>query len=191
MFWDKLSQKERIGLSISFAFLALAFLDRLIIGPIKSKFRRVDQEILISEKQLGSDLRNINQKEFIAAEYEKYFEYIKRSGSDDEEVTKILGEIESLARKSSVYLGDMKPRKPREVNFNNEYAAETKIEGQMYKEYIVEIESEGQMPALVQLLHQLNTSTQILRVEKLRLSPTKNNPDILKASMLITRVLAL
>lgn len=177
MIWDKLSKKEKIGLSIAFAFLATAFLDRLLISPIRARFNALNQQIRISEKQLGSDMRNINQKKFISEEHEQYLPYIRRSGSDEEEVAKILGEIESLARKSSVYLVDMKPRKPREVEF--------------YKEYTVEIEAEGYMESLTSFIYQLNTSSQLLRVETLRLNLTKGDSNILSASMLITKVLML
>lgn len=177
MFWNKLSQKEKIGLSIAFVFLAVAFLDRLLISPIRTRFRALNQQIKISEKQLGSDIRNLNQKRVISEEYEKYYSYIHRSGSDEEEVAKILGEIESLARKSSVYLVDMKPRKPQETD--------------LYKQYTVEIEAEGYMESLINFIYQLNTSSQLLRIETLRMSLTKSDTKTLTASMLITRVLAL
>lgn len=177
MIWDKLSKKEKIGLSIAFAFLALAFLDRLLISPIRTRFNALNQQIRIGEKQLGSDMRNINQKKFISEEYEQYLPYVRRSGSDEEEVAKILGEIEALARKSSVYLVDMKPRKPRDVEF--------------YKEYTVEIEAEGYMESLVSFIYQLNTSSQLLRIETLRLNLTKGGTNVLNASMLITKVLIL
>ena len=177
MIWDKLSKKEKIGLSVAFAFLALASLDRLLISPVRTKFNALNQQIRISEKQLGGDMRNINQKKFIGEEYEQYLPYIRRSGSDEEEVAKILGEIEALARKSSVYLVDMKPRKPREVEF--------------YKEYTVEIEAEGYMGSVMSFIYQLNTSSQLLRVETLRLNLTKGDSNVLSASMLITKVLIL
>ncbi len=177
MIWDKLSKKEKIGLSIAFVFLAVAFLDRFLISPVRTKFNALNQQIRTSEKQLGSDMRNINQREFISEEYEQYLPYVRRSGSDEEEVAKILGEIESLARKSSVYLVDMKPRKPREVEF--------------YKEYTVEIEAEGRMESLMSFIYQLNTSSQLLRVETLRLNLTKGDSNVLSASMLITKVLIL
>src|SRR3990167_2364131 len=99
MIWDKLSKKEKIGLSVAFAFLALAFLDRLLISPIRTKFNALNQQIRISEKQLGGDMRNINQKEFISEEYEQYLPYIRRSGSDEEEVAKILGGVEGVGGK--------------------------------------------------------------------------------------------
>ena len=47
MFWDKLSDKEKLGLSLAFAVMAIALLDRLIISPIRSRFQRINQSILI------------------------------------------------------------------------------------------------------------------------------------------------
>ena len=177
MFWDKLSQKEKVGLSFAFVFIVIASLDRLVISPIRATFERIDQSIKISEKQLAHDLRNVHLKDKIAEEYEKYFPYVQRSGSDEEEVAKILGEIEALARQSNVYLVNMKPQTPKEIDF--------------YKEYAVEIEAEGEILPLTKFLYQIYTSDQLLRVEKLRLNSVKKGDKTLKASMLITRVLVL
>ena len=177
MFWEKLSNKEKIGLSLAFSVMAVALADRLIISPVRDRFRRIDQEIKISEKQLGHDLRNVHQRDQIAGQFDQYVEYVQRSGSDEEEVAKILGEIESLARQSQVYLANMKPQTPKEIDF--------------YKEYAVEIDAEGEISSLITFLHHLNTSTQLLRVEKLRMGSNKKGQKTLKASMLITRVLVL
>ena len=86
MLWDKLSGKEKIGLSLAFIFMLVACLVRLIISPIRGQFAHIDQAIKISEKQLGHDLRNVHLKEQIEQEFEKFVEYVERSGSDEEEV---------------------------------------------------------------------------------------------------------
>ncbi|HQP10992.1 MAG TPA: type 4a pilus biogenesis protein PilO, partial [Candidatus Omnitrophota bacterium] len=129
MFLEKLSQKEKIGLALAFAFLAVASLDRLIVSPIRTKFRRLDQAIKINEKQLAHDLRNVHQEDQIAAQFDKYVKYVERTGSDEEEVAKILGEIESLAREAEIYLANMKPETPKEVDFYKRYAVEIEAEG--------------------------------------------------------------
>jgi len=177
MFWEKLSRKEKIGLSLSIAFMLVACLDRLIISPIRGRFQRVNQAIKISEKQLGHDLRNVHLKDQIEKEFEKYVEYVERSGSDEEEVAKILREIQTLTEQSDVYLIDTKPQAPQKVDF--------------YKEYSVEIETEGEIEALVTFLHRINVSAQLLRVEKLRLNAKERGDEALKSSMLITKVLVL
>jgi Tfp pilus assembly protein PilO len=102
---------------------------------------------------------------------------VERSGSDEEEVAKILGEIEALSRQSGIYLVDMKPQAPKDIDF--------------YKEYTVEIEVEGEMIPLTTFLHQLNTSPQLLRIKKLRLTSKEEGQTGLKSSMVITKVLVI
>jgi len=177
VFWSKLSKKEQIGMSFALAFLVIAGMDRLIVNPIRSRFQRVNQAITIGEKQLGHDLRNVHLKDQIEEEFEKYVQYVKRSGSDSEESKKFLGEIESLAQQSNVNLVDIKPQTPKIVDF--------------YKEYSVEIEAEGNIADLVTFLHRINMSIQLLRVEKLRLNAKDSENKMLKSSMLITKVLVL
>ena len=177
IFWDKLSKKEKIGMSFAIAFMVIAGMDRLIVNPIRGRFQRVNQDIKIGEKQLGHDLRNVHLKEQIEEEFEKYVQYVERSGSDAEESKKFLGEIESLAQQSNVDLVDIKPQTPKTVDF--------------YKEYSVEIEVEGKIADLTTFLHHINMSVQLLRVEKLRLNAKGSENNILKSSMLITKVLVL
>ncbi len=175
MFLAKLSNKERIGLFIAIAFVFLAFLDRLIINPINDKIQQIDREIKITEKQLGQYWRYLIQKEVVSKEHQKYTQFVKKISSDEEEAAKIFGEIEELARKSAVYLVDMKPQPPRQVDF--------------YREYTVEIKAEGEMESLISFLYQLNNSPQLLCAERLRLNLKERESSLVKASMLITKIL--
>ena len=177
MFWNKLSKKEKIGMSFAIAFMVISGMDRLIINPIRERFQRINQAIKISEKQLRHDLRNVQLKDQIEKEFEKYVEYVERSGSDDQEKAKILIEIQSLADQTNVNVVSQKPQSTKTVDF--------------YKEFAVEIEAEGEIEALITFLHRINVSTQLLRVEKLRLNNKEQGTKILKSSMLITKVLVL
>ena len=173
-FFASLSKKEKIGLSIAVVFVSLAFLDGLVISPIKNRIQQINREVKIAERELGRDLRNLNQKNVISGEYRKIIEYVKKVGSDEEEAAIILGEIEELARKSAINLVDMKPQVPKGIDF--------------YKEYTVEIETEGGMESLMNFLCQLNNSTQLLRAEKLRISLKEKDSSVVKASVLITKL---
>ena len=81
----------------------------------------------------------------------------------------------------------MKPRKPRPIGSPREEVEFYKE----YKEYTVEIEAEGYMESLMSFIYQVNTSSQLLRIETLRLNLTKGGSNVLSASMLITKVLIL
>jgi len=173
-FFTNLSKKEKIGLTIAVAFVSFAFLDRLVVSPIKNRIQQVNREIKITERELGRDLRNLNQKDAVSEEHSEIIKYVKKVGSDEEEVAKILGEIEELTRNSSVYLVDMKPQASKRVDF--------------YKEYTVEIETEGEMESVVNFLCQLNNSTQLLRAEKIRINLKGKDSSTVKATVLITKL---
>jgi Tfp pilus assembly protein PilO len=175
-FLDKISRKEKIGLAVALSIVAIAFVDRVVVSPIQMKIKEMDQEILFKEKALGRDLRNLNRKEMITREYETFDPYLKKSNSKEEEMAKVLGEIERLARESQVRLVKIKPRGTQDKEF--------------YEEYNIELEAEAAMGPLVDFLYRLNTSAQLLRAKKLRINPKDKESDVMKATVLVTRVLA-
>jgi len=174
MFLAKLSQKEKTGLFISMILVSLVILDRLILTPINDRIQQINREIKINEKQLAMGLRNLNQKELVSSEYNKYASYLKNSGSDEETTTAILSEIENLAQKSGVSLIAMKPQQAQNIDF--------------HKEYTIEVEAEGSMDALVRFLYELNASPQLLRAEKLRLNLKDKDSSVVKATIQITKI---
>ena len=172
-FLNKLSKKEKTGLFIAAAFVFFSILDRAVIAPINNGIKEVSHKIEANEKRLKEQLRYLNQKDTISREYQGYANAVEKKLSEEEETAKMLSEIEDLSKKSSVYLIDIKPRPSRQTDF--------------YKEYMVEIEVESGMESLMNFLHQLNASPQLLRAEKLRISLKEKDSSAVKASLLITK----
>jgi len=177
MFFSNVSKKERIGLAAAAIIISLAFLDRLILNPINKRIQQISQEIKISEKQLKMGLLNLNQKEAIISEYGKYSQYFKGLGSEEETTAAMLSGIEDVAKKSNMGLLDLKPQPSKDRGF--------------YREYSVEVETEGTMDSLVSFLYQLNSSTQLLRVLTLRFNLKNKESSLIQASILITRGVSL
>jgi len=174
-FLAKLSKKEKIWLFIGISFLSLAILDRLVLSPIGKRIQLINQDVKIKEKELSRDLRNINQKEIISSEYQQYLKYIRKSGSDEEEIARILGELEELARNSNVYLVDIKPQGTHQIDY--------------YKEYAIQLEAEGRMENLATFLYGINHSALLLRAEKISLSLKEKESSTVKGVVLVTKVL--
>jgi Tfp pilus assembly protein PilO len=170
----KFSSKEKIGLLIAGSFMSFALLDRLMISPINSKLKQINQDIKISEKQLAMELRNVSQKETVTAQYQKYVRHPQPNGPDEEKMTAMLSAVEDLARESGTLLLDIKPQPPKPAN--------------VYKEYNITLEAEGEMEALVKFLYQINNSPQLLRVETLRLNLKDKDSKTVKASVLISKI---
>lgn len=174
-FFSRLSKNERIGLSLAAIIAAMAFMDRLVVNPIKDRITRLNYRVNVAEEELKVDLRNLKEKKAISQEYEKYTQYVTKAGSDEEEVAKILAEIEGLARKSGVSLIDITPQAATEIDF--------------YKEYVAEVEIEGKTQAVVKFLYQLNNSALLLRTQKLRMSLKEKGSSVVTAVLLVTKIL--
>ena len=172
-FFSKLAKKERIGLFIASTVVLLAFADRLVVSPIRGVIRQLNREIEMREEELRRDIMSLNEKKAISKEYEKYTQYVTKAGSDEEEVAKILAEIEEIARKSNVNLVDITPQAPKEIDF--------------YREYAAEIEIEGQTSSIVSFLYRLSNSTLLLRAQKLRINLKASGS--VGAFVLVTKIL--
>ena len=128
-----------------------------------------------SEKRLQHARYILSQEGLIIKEYKKYTQNVKQSSSDGEEKSKLLGEIEKLARDSSVFLANIKPMPVEKVGF--------------YKIYAVEIDAESGISYLVDFIYQLEKSPHLLRIKDFRLVPKKGKAAILKAHMTIREIL--
>ncbi len=169
-----MGKKEKIGLTIAAVIVFIAVFDRLITVPISQKFKKINSEIRMNEQQLAQGLRNLNHKEDIVREYQKYLPYIKSKYSEGEEVAKLLEEIEGISRTAGVSIADVKPRPPKQVD--------------IYRYYYIEIEVESSMEALINFLHQLGSAKQLYRVNRISISTKEKNSSSIKASILLTKV---
>lgn len=157
------------------ALILAALMQKFIFHSLGKRLEDLNRDILIQEKALRKSLRTYNLREKILDDYRKYGEYLRIEGSDEEITARLLKEIERLARKSEMYLGDIKPHPFQETSY--------------YKKFIIEIQTEGTMEELIRFLYYLHKSPLPLRVEKLALVGKKETyPAILKGSMFINAV---
>lgn len=171
----KLSKRERLFLYAVIIFVVCALTDRLVIRPIGNRFRQLDEEILLQEKLLGKNIRNLSQGKATVNEYKKFEDYLKPAGSDEEEMAKFLSNIEGFARKSTVYLVSIKPRPIMKID--------------VHKKCIADLESEADVEALIDFLYQIESSKNLFKVEKLQLVPKSAGSSIIKGYMVVTKIL--
>ncbi len=175
MFQIKIQPKEKIGLSIAAVIVVIAVGDRLVFTPVRDTFEQINRETIMAEKQLASRIHNINQKDLVAAEYQKYGLTLKETSSDDERTAKMLSEIEALAKKAGIALADIKPQPVRNID--------------VYREAAVVVNAQGSMEAVVMFLHYLHDSPLLLRTQKLHLDLKDNNSSAIQISIKVAKVL--
>lgn len=172
---SRLSRREKYIFYIALAGILVVFFDRIVVQQVINKLNTLNREIRIHEKRLQRSLYILSREDLITLEHRRYTKDLKQIYSDEEEKSKLLSQIEKLARKSAVFLVDIKPGVVERVG--------------PYKRYKVNIEVESEIAFLADFIYQLERSPRLLRVADFRLVPKKKRSPILKARLTITELL--
>lgn len=173
---SKLSTRERTILTVTAVVFFAAAADGLVAQPILRQFQAMDQEILAAEHQVRKNLRALAVRERILESHKQSQTRRSTLGTDEEETSRLLSEIESLARASELAILNMKPQQIVPLGFGKRYA--------------VEIEVRGDMGSLIQFLYGLHRSKAILSGEQFRLTNDKG-PDSVRGSLSIIKTVLL
>lgn len=172
--FSKMSKREKAVLYGAAAFVALAFLDRAIIGPIVSRTQALDKEISDKRSAIERDLKILAQKDSIGLRMAAYRAFSVQATTPEEDTSALLKEVETLASKSSVYLADMKPQEPKQ--------------DQEFKKYLVNVNGEATFEKLIEFLYNIENSKKVLKIEKFTLSVKSKKESALKFSLTISKV---
>ena len=170
-----LSKKEKIVLYVAVFFVLLSFLDRLVVYPIYSKIKSLNDEIKEKKYSIVKSLRILEQEKRISSEVTQYAPFFTKTKSEEEDTTSLLKEVEALANKSSLYIVDMKPGGMRE-------------EKDKTKKYIVNLTCEGQMEQLMDFMYNVENSSGLLAIEKYQISPKSRETSVAQCSMTIYKI---
>jgi Tfp pilus assembly protein PilO len=171
----RLSKKEKAVLYAAALFVSLAVIDRLVIYPIFAKIDELNEEISDKESGIKRSRHIIAHKDRILRESIKYKSFIRSAGSEEEEMTSFLKEIENLANKSAIYLVDMKPGGLEE--------AETSTK------YLLNLNCESQLEQLVEFMYNIEKSDKLLSIEKYKISPKSKDSSVARCSMSIAKII--
>ena len=178
MFLGRLSKKDKVIFYIAVFTVALLILDRVVISPVFSKIKSLNQEIQDKQVNIKKNLRIIAQKDKILSLSSRYSSFLGDSQiSNDEQVTMVLKELENLASASSVYLVDMKPGGIKESGSS--------------KRILINLNCEAQMEQLVNFMYNMENSNSLISIEKYQLTPKSKESSVAKCSISVYKVIAL
>lgn len=173
-FIERLSKREKIIFYAVIFFISLSLLDRIIISPIYSKMKTLNEEIQEKESNIKKNIHILSQKDKISAEINKYASFLSSLKLEDGQLISILKEIETLANKNSVYLVDMKPVGLKDLG--------------SLKKYLVNLNCEAQMEQLAEFMYTIEISNRLLTIEKYQINPKSKESSIARCSMLIAKI---
>ncbi|MFH0731464.1 MAG: hypothetical protein V2A72_00895 [Candidatus Omnitrophota bacterium] len=170
---SRLSKREKIIFYGAAIIISLALLDRLIINPILSKIKSLNEQIQDRQSGIKRNLHILSQKDKIGTKMQKYSTFFSKAESEEEAIASFLKEVEKIANKSSVYLVDMKPGK-LELQ-----------EGAM--RYVLNLNCEAQMEQMVDFMYNIESSDSLLTVEKYRITPKSKDSSLAVCSMTVSK----
>jgi len=166
-----LSKGERNILYLCLVVILSSLIYITLVEPGVRGWRERRQKIFAQELRLEKNLKIIARRKGIESRYQGYSGRFKSQGTEEEEMAKMLKEIETLAG-NLVHITDIKPRPAKEKEF--------------YRQYSVEIEFEAPIKPLTQFIYGLQNSPQMFKITQLQLNA--KGSDHLNGHMLATKV---
>lgn len=171
----KLTRREKAILYALAAIIILSLIYNFLIEPLFNRWNKIDQEIELAKIRLQKSLSIIKEKDRIDQEYAVYAVRLKPKGSDEQEMTYILDNIEKLTRSSNLKIANIKPQPPQDEVF--------------YKRFMVRLETESDMHSLMRFIYELKNSPLLLKIDRLSLNTKSSQTGvIIRASMAISRI---
>lgn len=170
-----ITKRERLlaGATVSIAVAALAY--NFIMDPVIRQWNSLDGKIRDKEVMLKKHsriLRDRSNIEKLKAEYAKYFELKKLT--PEEESAAALSLIEKTARETRVQITNIKPIASK--SFGN------------YNKFTFRVSTESKMSELIKFVYDLQSSDQLLKVERMVLRAKENDPAVIKSMLNITKI---
>ncbi len=174
-FVSRLSKRERTIFYATVFIVSAFLLDRMILSPILFKIKQLDEAIRLQEETIEQSLIIVTQEKRIEAESERYVPYLSESQTEEKEITAFLKEVENIAKKSSVYLIDIKP-------------SGKDVDGGSTK-YFVKLNFEAQMDQVFHFFYDVTSFKQLIKLEDYQISPKTEGSSVVTCSVSISKVI--
>lgn len=141
-------------------------------GPADQWWQLHRQVVQVGQKLIAME-RSLRQQEKVEAQSKQFEQRILARGTDAQESGLLLKELETLTRAASVKVQSIRSMPSQRIGD--------------YRKFIVSLEIETRVNGLLELLYAIDSSAKILTVESLTLQALRSGPNLLGASMVVSR----
>jgi len=176
-FVSRLSKRERLIFYVTVSVIGLGVLDRLILSPILDRINNLSEAIRTQEETIEQSLLIVTQEKRIEGESSLYAAYLSKPQPEEKAITAFLKEVEMLAKKSSVYLIDIKPA-------GKDIDVET-------VQYFVKLNFEAQMEQVIKFFYNVSNFEQLIKIEEYQIRPKSTGSSVILCSTTISKSIIL
>lgn len=173
----RMSKSEKMFFAVTVFFVGAALADRAMIAPIASRIQLLDEKINTQTELIKKNVRIVAEKDRVKATAKEFSVYSRKAATQEEEVAFLLGEVENLARKNSLYIVDMKPLAMQEDKGSRKYS--------------VDLNCEAQMDQLISFMHDVENSQKLFVVESFNITSKSKDSSIAKCNLRISNIIFL
>ena len=163
-----LSKREKYIFTATIIFAATALLYNFLAEPCLKKWQFMNNEIEIKKARINKGLRLLQRKNSIIEEYNQY-------AKTTNNISKVLNYMEGLADSLGIKTSNIKPGQA--------------IEKGLCKEYVIDLQIEGQMENIIKFVSQLEKLPTLVTLKKFDFKLISQNPSIFKGTISLSKIL--
>lgn len=173
--YEKMSQKERILLFAALGMIFIAVMDMAIIGPILSRMKEMDAQIVAMKDTISRNLRITSFKDSILQEYGEYESYLDSGEKTQEQIIgDLLKKIEMMATNHSMAIINIQPGDIEE--------------NPVFQVYKTALECEGTFDNLLSFMRDLEESDFLFMITSYSMTPKSKGGEVIHCLMNISRI---
>jgi hypothetical protein len=165
-------RRNRLSLILSGGLMAGLLGWIAFSGPVRQGWELHRQVTQVGQKLMDME-RALRQREQVEAQSTQFEQRILARGTDAEESGLLLKELEALTRAASVKVKSIRSIPSQRIG--------------SYRKFVVSLEVETRVNGMLELLYAIDSSAKILTVESLTLQALRDGPNLLGASLVISR----
>lgn len=173
----QLSAREKKFFLLSLAVLAVYLIRTLVVAPVQARSEWLDRQIRNTEQKLLSASRTIHKSRIVQSRNEALLEDYRQTQSDEEVMSGILTEIEATAAGNRLSISDLKPNRPKMIDY--------------YKEFSVSLVLEGDFTQVMEFIFKLQKQPYSYFVDEADISKHSPRTSGLRCRFVLTKVLIL
>jgi Tfp pilus assembly protein PilO len=175
-FISGLSPKERKVLAFAAIIVLAALFDRLLVAPSMNRLHAIENNITEQQKIIEQNMRFLAHRDRIIKEAAVYKDfYAKGVQTEEAVIADFLKKIESLATQSQVALVKVSPDGQ---DFQKDYL-----------KYLVTLDCSGKLENITNFLYAVNSSPELLKVEKMNLLANARDTEKIQATITISKMI--
>lgn len=168
-------RKRRSRLSlVLLAGIVTGLLGWVVFSGPAGQWWRLHRQVGQVRQQLIVMERALRQQEQVEAQCKQFEQRILARGTDAEESGLLLKELETLTRAANVKVKSIRSMPSQRIGD--------------YRKFIVSLELETRVNGMLELLYAIDSSAKILTVESLTLQALRAGPNVLGATMVVSRM---